>query len=405
MLTPKQYETWPDSLVKISQDLEDYLITAICKSLAKENFDRFSSSSYQKVSRLVEWGGLSLQDVYSKISAVSGKMETEIQKLLEKAYTESVESVGYVYEAIGLQNQDKEFLKQALKAQDETTSGDFRNLTNSLGFSVKENGKTVFKPISSLYQAVLDFTQIKIMSGAVSPSEAIKDAAKQLADSGLKTVDYSSGRKYQLDVAVRTATVTGLSQLTGKIAEQQAKELDTDLVEVSAHSGARDTGSGFENHKSWQGKVYSLSGNHPKYPSLREKTGYGNVAGLKGANCRHDFSPYVEGVTIRQWTDDDLRNLDKPTITYDGVEYTAYEATQRQRSMESSMRLTKRRFLAFDAAGDKEEAQKFATLLSRQREEYAKFSKAAGLTEQLERAQVLGFGVLQSNKARKYASR
>lgn len=188
------------------------------------------------------------------------------------------------------------------------------------------------------------------------------------------------------------ATVTGMSQLTGEIVKEQMQELDTDLVEVSAHGGARDTGSGFENHKQWQGKVYSMSGKSKKYPPLKAKTGYGNVAGLKGANCRHDFHPFIEGVSQRQWTDDELANIDPPPFAYEGKTYTKYEATQQQRRLETAMRKAKRECIAFDASGDKEAHMAAAVRLRRLQEYYKDFSKVAGLRRQPERAQVMGFG-------------
>lgn len=197
----------------------------------------------------------------------------------------------------------------------------------------------------------------------------------------------------RLDVAVRRAVLTGISQVTGKISEHNAAELETDIVEVTAHAGARP------DHAEWQGGWYSLSGKSKKYRSLAEATGYGRVDGLKGANCRHDFFPVIEGVDVPLYTKEELANIDPPPFEYNGKRYTYYEATQKQRAMERAIRKTKREILAADKTGDKDRFTEKSIRLRRQREEYEKFSKSAGLLTQNERNQVIGFGRSEASRA------
>ena len=78
-------------------------------------------------------------------------------------------------------------------------------------------------------------------------------------------------------------------------------------------------------------------------------------------------------------------------IDFEGKHYTLYEATQRQRSLERSIRKTKRKILIDEAAGDAEKLQWDQIRLVRTREEYHRFSKAAGLPEQYERMEKAGF--------------
>ncbi len=55
---------------------------------------------------------------------------------------------------------------------------------------------------------------------------------------------------------LRLVPGAGVNQINQKYREQSMDYLGTDLVEVSAHIGARNTGDGPANHESWQGKVY-----------------------------------------------------------------------------------------------------------------------------------------------------
>jgi hypothetical protein len=172
--------------------------------------------------------------------------------------------------------------------------------------------------------------------------------------------------------------------------------LDTRYVEVTAHAGARDKGEGIENHKQWQGKVFYWSQNGEKdplgqYDDFVEKTGYGEGAGLCGWNCRHHFYGFIPGVSERTYTDEQLANIDPPPFEYQGRTYSHYEATQRQRQIETAMRNCKRKIIGYDAAGDDETATSYRSRLRALSKEYKQFSEAAGLRTQPERARVEGF--------------
>lgn len=122
-----------------------------------------------------------------------------------------------------------------------------------------------------------------------------------------------------------------------------------------------------------------------EYPDFEKTCGYGSVTGIGGANCRHSYWPFIEGVSERTYTDKELENIDPPPIEFEGRRYTAYEATQKQRQIERTIRKQKRLKTAFQEAGLKEDAQAAGIRLRRLNEKYRQFSKAAGLPEQRER--------------------
>ena len=204
-------------------------------------------------------------------------------------------------------------------------------------------------------------------------------------------VDYESGHRDHVDVAARRAVMTGVLQLCSKYTEQAAEYLETPYYEVSAHAGARDVlgRSPWSSHKEWQGKVYSTRSGDI-YPNIYEVCGLGAVDGLEGANCRHRRNVWVEGVSERTYTDNQLEHIDDGLgCTFEGKNYTAYEATQEQRKVERTIRKLKREKTAYNAAGLKDEEQTVNIKLRRLNEKYKAFSKAAGLPEQRERMKVL----------------
>ena len=246
-------------------------------------------------------------------------------------------------------------------------------------------------PPAKAYQWALDAATLKVESGAISYGQAIKDAVRELASGGLRVVDYESGHRDHVDVAARRAVMTGVSQLCSKYTEQAAEYLETPYYEVSAHAGARDKPgpSPWSSHKDWQGKVYSIRAGDI-YPSIYEVCGFGAVDGLEGANCRHRRFPWVEGVSERTYTDNQLEHIDDGLgCTFEGKNYTAYEATQEQRKVERTIRKLKREKTAYNAAGLTDEEQAVNIKLRRLNAKYKAFSAAAGLPEQRERMKVL----------------
>lgn len=394
MLTPDYLQGAPAELEELFLRLEEDIIADICRRIAKAGY--LTDSAEHQVLRLRELGA-GTEYIKQKISEYSALSDEAVDRLFFDAAQTSDEFYRKAYDKANIgytPYEYNDFFQQAVTASVNQTKGELRNFTQSMGFSYRgSNGQLRFHGAAEAYRDCLDYAYMQVMTGAVDHNTAIKNATRRLTESGLQFVDYASGVRCHADVAARRAVLTGLSQMTGKISEHNAAELGTDIVEVDAHAGARP------DHAEWQGKWYSLSGKSKKYPSLKAVTGYGTVTGLKGANCRHDFYPVIEGISEPSYTEEELKNIDPPPFEYNGKTYTYYEATQRQRAMERSMRKTKREILAADATDDKDSFAEKSVLLRRQKEEYGRFSKAAGLSVRNERAQVGGFGHSQAGRS------
>ena len=394
MLTPDYLQGAPAELEELFLRLEEDIIADICRRIAKAGY--LTDSAEHQVLRRRELGA-GTEYIKQKISEYSALSDEAVDRLFFDAAQTSDEFYRKAYDKANVgytPYEYNDFFQQAVTASVNQTKGELRNFTQSMGFSYRgSNGQVRFHGAAEAYRDCLDYAYMQVMTGAVDHNTAIRNATRRLTEGGLQFVDYASGVRCHADVAARRAVLTGLSQMTGKVSEHNAAELGTDIVEVDAHAGARP------DHAEWQGRWYSLSGKSKKYPSLVEVTGYGTGAGLKGWNCRHDFYPVIEGISEPSYTEEELKNIDPPPFEYNGKTYTYYEATQRQRAMERSMRKTKREILAADATDDKDRFTEKSVLLRRQKEEYGRFSKAAGLSLRNERAQVGGFGHSQASRS------
>lgn len=384
--TPELLDALPEDLAELFRALELVLLEEICSRLKAA--DELNEVTVQDI-RALRSHGIDLKEIKKAIREASSISKTKLDKLLgdvvernQQYYTDMID-LAHITQPETLVDAAE---VAAIRAQ---TLDTFHNLTASMGFLV-DAGRTMLPPAKA-YQWALDSAALQVQSGAINYNQAIKTAVKELADSGLKVVDYESGHRDHVDVAVRRAVMTGVSQICSKYTEQSAEYLDTPYFEVSAHVGARDKPgpSPWSSHKDWQGRVYSVRAGDI-YPSIYDVCGLGAVDGLEGANCRHRRFPWVEGVSERTYTDEQLEHIDDGHgCTFDGKDYTAYEATQMQRRIERTVRKLKREKAAYKAAGLHEDETAVINIrLRRLNAKYKAFSAEAGLPEQPERMRV-----------------
>ena len=382
---PELLDAMPEELAELYRGLEDALLMEICSRLKLR--DELNEVTVQDIKALRSHG-INLKEIEKAIRHATGISEKKLNELIDDVVERNQKYYTEVIDLARVTQPDVLVDATTIDAIRRQTQDAFRNITASMVFLV-DAGRTMLRPAKA-YQWALDAATLKVESGAISYGQAIKEAVRELASGGLRVVDYESGHRDHVDVAARRAVMTGVSQLCGKYTEQAAEYLETPYYEVSAHAGARDVPgqSPWSSHKEWQGKVYSTRSGDI-YPNIYEVCGLGAVDGLEGANCRHRRFPWVEGVSERTYTDDQLKHIDDGLgCTYDGKTYTAYEATQMQRRVEREIRKLKREKAAYKAAGLHEDETAVNIRLRRLNAKYKAFSAEAGLPEQPERMRV-----------------
>lgn len=383
----------PEPLMKIYRDLEDDIFRYIC-----EQFKATGDANEKAVEliRQLQRGGLPLKEIEKRIRKALNLTQAEFERIFEDTvernrafYGDTLTRVGLTYSPVR---------ESALQAQEAAiyaqTLGELQNITRSLGFAVPGlGGKVIPGTIQETYTRILDVAAVKVQSGATGYQGAIREAIDSLARSGLQWIDYPTGWHNRVEVAARRAVMSGVNQVCAQYSESLRDEIGTEFVEVSAHRGARDKGVPPENHKMFQGQCFHVGGevtvDGVTYPDFVTVTGYGVTgAGLNGYNCRHKWYPFVPGVMERTYTDEELANIDPPPFEFEGKKYSAYDATQMQRRLETAMRAQKRKMIGFEAAGDKERYTAAKAKYRALSAKYKAFSKAAELPEQRERLRI-----------------
>lgn len=394
MFTPTEIEALPSAMEQLYRSLQLNIMSDLTERL-KANGEEITSAADWQINRLYELG-VSKDEIDSLIQSTLDVSDDEIDRI----YDEVVKS-GYARNEELYTGKGKEYipyaenkqLQQLVKAVKNQTKSEYRNITGSLGFAMINADNTLsFTPLADFYQRSLDNGLMQIASGAVDYNTVLKKAVKAMTDSGLRTVDYASGWSNRVDVAVRRALMTGFNQVVAKVNEDNAEQLGTEYFEVSYHRGARPT------HQVWQGRVYSKK-------ELETVCGLGTVTGLCGANCYHSYSPFIKGVDKPTYSDEELDRMNEEENTpkeYNGKEYTAYEARQRQRQLETAMRADRQKIELLTQGGADDDTITGAKVRYFQRQdEYVKFSKAMNLPQQWERITVDGKNALGSKLPKK----
>ena len=357
-------------------DLEVRIMQDIVRRIKKTG--EITSTADWQINRL-KILGYSSEDIENALKDTLNTSYPEMFELYDKVIDWEYVRNKDVYEQINAEYipfEENEHLIQVTSAIKKQSLEDLENITRSLGFYLDYGGRKVLTPLSQVYSGYLDNACMDIVTGAFDYNAVLRRVVTQLTNSGLRQIEYSSGYASRIEVAARRAVMTGLTQLSGKIAEYNAEKLGTEYFEVEWHAGASPT------HTIWQGRIWSQQ-------QLYDVCGLGTVTGLCGANCYHTYFPFVPGVSVRtymdEWLDEQNRKESEPT-EFRGKEYTLYEAKQRQRQMETAMRAQREKVQLLQKGGaDPQEVMLQKAKYQGQLNEYAVFSRKMGLKEERER--------------------
>lgn len=399
MLEPHYLQQIVDGAEQIASELHEYIIRQIIDRMmariGRGESYLLTSSDRWRIEALQDAGYL-LEDITAELAKYTKRQEKEIKAAMEEAGVKALEYDDKIYQAAGLSPvplTQSPALIRLMERNYNATLGEWRNYTRSTAQAAQK-----------LFLNECDLAYNKVMSGAIAYNQAVREAIEAAVSGGVY-VDYPTGHRDTIETATARAVSTGIAQAAGDISIKRMKEMDWDIILVSAHIGARtgDGGQNPGNHLYWQGSFYSRTGRDKRFPNFYEVTGYGTGEGLCGWNCRHSFG-----------SGDGVNNPYKDIQTADNVRMEKLE--QRQRALERRVRKTKHEVMGLQEAVEKcqDDAARFelqqildrkSYLLSKQNKAYSEFCKENDLRPLNERLQIARWSREQAAKARGAARR
>lgn len=398
MLSPDYLKRVAEGSEDIASSLHSYIIGRIIEAimirLGRGEKYIFTSSDRWRIQVLQDAGYL-LQDITQEIARYTKLQREEVAAAMEEAGVKAMAYDKAVYEAAEITTEALEqspALVRILQRDYEATMGEWSNMT-----------RTTAEAAQSLFISECDNAYHKVISGAVSYTQAVRETVETVAKNGV-VVQYPTGHRDTIETATARAVRTGISQASGDISMQRMKEQEWDIILVSAHIGARtgDGGTNPGNHLWWQGQFYSRTGQDKRFPPF-SLTGYGTGEGLGGWNCRHSFGP-----------GDGVNNPYKDIQTADNERMEKLE--QRQRALERRIRKTKQAVMGLQTAVEnckdaalcfelQAELDRKSYLLQKQNKAYKEYCSTNELRPLADRLKIARWGREQAAKARGAAKR
>lgn len=361
-MTPDQIAALTEACILITQPLTEELMRDICRRVAEAG-QISSTAQYQVL--LAKSLGLADGAIVDALHKQEVLTERAIDDLMEYAAKNTV-----LFE-------DDGGLQKTIKAYSEMAK---KEATYQLGnLAATTVGGKVY-PLRDAYRKAMDYAFRQSITGALTPTQAVRRATRELASRGIRTIEQANGRSISLENAVRRTILNQMGQLVEKVSEQNHDELECDGWEISAHSGSAP------DHEPYQGRQYP----DKKYEALNSHL----QRRIGTLSCKHLAFPIVIGVNSPQYTEEQLQQMAQENaqgITYEGRHYTQYEASQMQRDIENNIRMLKNRVLADKENKDSSQLQIDQIRLNVLNEQYNRFSSAAGLRTAPERLLIGGF--------------
>lgn len=380
MLTPEYLKGAPELIVEQFTILEDEIARDIARQIKEAGHLSATSENQLRVLVGTTRGDTDARALINKYLKTT---EAQLDDLLLRSGRITYNNDRQLYLRLKGQKlppfSDNGFAQNITDAVRKQAQDELTRISQSMGMMTP----TGPMPMADYYHSEINRAAFQISSGAYSYDDLIKQTIKNFGDRGIQYIDFASGASRGMEGHLRNVVLDATRQLSNQIGERNARDLGQDLMEISAHAGARPS------HAAWQGELVSLSGRSGYLdPS---DIGYGDVGGFGGANCRHSWYPYFEGST-RNYTSSELYHMANDTVTVDGREYLTYEAMAKQRAMERSIRKTQRRLVGFGEAEYQPGILAESTRLRRKMAELQSFTKAAGLKIDRGRLHTYGLG-------------
>ena len=358
---------------------------------------KYNGNYEEIVNEILRLTNLNIQD----IDAIFNEMAKKDYEFAEQFYKyRGVEYVPY--------NQNKALLRQvnALASITKQEMFNYARATN-LGYSIKDlQGNIKFVGLKETYDRILDTAVLNVGTGVDTFDNAMSKIMKDVGGSGLKTVDYASGRSIRLDSAARMHLKGALRTLHNEVQKQVGEEFDFDGYEISVHSNPA------VDHEKIQGRQFSIEEYEKLNNGLEAKDYKGNTYTLdhdhkngfrpiSTMNCYHYVFSIILGVNKPEYSEEQLQKIiddnDKGAII-DGKHYTNYEITQLQRSFERKIRKQKDIQILAKASGNKELVKESQDRITQLTNKYKEISKISGLPTRMDRLKVAKYRRISAKK-------
>ena len=402
MISEEQIDLLVERLINRIEEANTYFLMKMGSSI--KQIRKLTPTEAQRLVQMLKYGG-KYDDIIRELAEYTNLNVKDIDKIF-KSYAKQDQQFYkqfYKYRKVPfIEYEQNVALRRQTEALANIVKNEMFNFTRSnvLGYTVRDlQGRPQFIGLKETYNRVLDEALINVGTGKETFDSAMSRIMKDIGGSGLKTIEYESGRSMRLDSAIRMHLKGRLRELHNENQKLFGVEFGSDGYEISVH------GNPAPDHAEVQGRQFSTAEYDLLNKGYEAKDYKGNTYTLdhdgkngfrpiSELNCYHYIFSIVLGASEPEYDDKALQEIiDKSNekIEIDGKEYTRYECSQLQRNLERKIREQKDTQIFAKAGGNMElvgEAQKKITQLT---SKYNELSKKSGLPTKANRMRVAGY--------------
>ena len=397
MLNNEQEEKLVQILIDRINTLNEDILTIIGNRI--KQIGELTPTQVHQIKQMLMYD-TDIDTIVQKLAEVTNMNVNDIYNIFEYSAKTNQDFARQFYGARGISYipyAQNKALKEQIRAIAKITAKEYANIsrTSAIGYTVRDTqGNIKFRSISDTYKQVIDNAILNINQGKTTYQQEMQKIIKDIGQSGLKTVDYESGRSVRLDSAIRQNVLDGLRNLNNQLQEQFGEEYGSDGVEITVHANPAP------DHADIQGHQFS----NEEFEKMQNSLGFKDVNGkhytaierhISEYNCYHRPFRIILGISKPLYTEKQLKEIEqknKDGFEFDGKHYTNYQGTQLQRLIEREIRKQKDIQILAKVSGDKELTLQTQTKITQLTTKYKQLCNASGLPNKLKtRASVVGY--------------
>lgn len=369
IITPYQFNTYTSQITDIYVALEEELFRLVAKRLK-------SPPEYGK-DYVLQWQVEKMQqlrmlntETIQVLSETTGIAAEKIEGMVHDVGINTIKSIDEEVNGRYKKLPEPSGIDIVLESYVKQTFLDLDNYVNQTLITTNYGEGTVTK----MYRKIVEETTAQVLAGNKTINQVVAETVIKWSDKGIDTgfID-KGGRRWQLEQYADTVVRSTVNNTYNELRLSRMDEYGVDLVLVNSYSDARPSCAQI------QGKVCSMSNpsSNLKYPSIYE-FGYGKPSGIRGVNCRHILTPFIEGLNENNQQQVDEEDAHKQ-----------YELSQQQRYYERQVRKAKRSLALAEEIGDEATKVKYQKLVRNRQGKVREFVKENDLARRYDKERVI----------------
>ena len=212
-MTDEQAEILVERLVRRIEQANTYFLMQMGENI--KQIRELTSSEAYKLVQILKYDG-SYKKIVKEIARYTKLNVSEIEEIFKEYAKKDRMFYKEFYKYRNKPFVESKALEIERKALTNIAKNEMYNFTreNVLGYTIRDvKGKPQFYGLKETYNRVLDEALLNVGQGKVTFDSAMTRIMKDIGGSGLKTIEYESGRSVRLDSVVRMHLRSRLREL------------------------------------------------------------------------------------------------------------------------------------------------------------------------------------------------